>query len=337
VAIRVGINGFGRIGRLAFRILASRPEEFEVSLVNDVAEPGTLVNLLKYDTTYGPFPGELAAQGSELTVNGRRVRLLRERDPARLPWTDAGVDAVLEASGVFRTRESLEKHLAAGASKVLLSAPGKGDRPVDATVVLGVNEGVLEPQMRLVSNGSCTTNCVAPMAKVLHDRFGIADGLMTTMHAYTSSQALVDGINKDPRRARAAAQNIIPTTTGAADMVGKVIPELEGKLTGLALRVPVLCGSITDLTVTLRQSVTKEAVNEAFREAAQDSMRGVLQYTEEPLVSSDIIRNPHSCILDGSWTQIRSGRLAKVLGWYDNEWAYSCRCADVLKRLAELR
>ncbi len=333
MSIRVGINGFGRIGRLTCRLLLSRPEEFDVSLINDLAEPQALVNLLKYDTVYGPFPGDVAVDGDNLIINGRTIRVTRVSDPARLPWKEAAVDVVFEASGAFRSREGMEKHLAAGVPKVLLSAPVKGDQPIDATIVFGVNDALLKPSMRLVSNASCTTNCVAPMAKVLHEQFGIIEGLMVTTHAYTSSQHLVDGLHKDPRRARAAAQNIIPTTTGAAKLVGEIIPDLKGKLTGFALRVPIACGSLTDLTVTLRKSVTREALNAAFRKAAEGSLRGFLQYTEDPLVSSDVIRNPHSCVLDGSWTQAMDGRLIKVVGWYDNEWGYSSRCVDLLRRM----
>jgi glyceraldehyde 3-phosphate dehydrogenase len=333
MAIRVGINGFGRIGRLTFRNLIARQNEFEVVLINDLAEPDMLATLFKYDSTYGPFSGEVSLQGGNLIVNGRKVRLTQERDPVRLPWKETEVDVVFEASGVFRTREGMEKHLAAGAPKALLSAPSKGEKTLDATIVLGVNHHILTSSMRLVSNASCTTNCAAPLAKVLHDKFGIADGLLTTVHAYTNDQNLIDAIHKDPRRARSAAQNIIPTTTGAARAVGVVLPDLAGKLTGIALRVPVACGSITDLTVTLNRSVTREEVNAAFKEAAQGKMKGILQYTEEPLVSSDILHNSHSCIFDASWTQV-SGKLLKVLAWHDNEWAYSVRSADVLKLLA---
>jgi glyceraldehyde 3-phosphate dehydrogenase len=330
MAIRVGVNGFGRIGRLTFRNLIERRNEFEVVLVNDLAEPDMLATLFKHDSTYGPFTGEVSVDGGNLIVNGRKVRLTQERDPARLPWKATETDVVFEASGVFRTREALDKHLAAGAPKVLLSAPAKGDKPLDATIVLGINHHLLTPRMKLVSNASCTTNCAAPLAKVLHDKFGIADGLLTTVHAYTNDQSLIDSIHKDPRRARSAAQNIIPTSTGAAKAVGVVIPDLAGKLTGIALRVPVACGSITDLTVSLNRSATREEVNAAFKDAAQGNLKGILQYTEEPLVSSDIIRNPHSCIFDASWTQT-SGKLLKILGWYDNEWAYSVRSADMLK------
>ena len=336
MTIRIGINGFGRIGRLTFRHLMARVEEFEVVLINDLAEPKMLATLLKYDSTYGPFPGEVSVDEGNLIVDDRKIQLTQERDPGRLPWKETEVDIVFEASGVFRTRQGMEKHLAAGAPKVLLSAPSKGDQPLDATIVLGVNQHILTPQMRLVSNASCTTNCVAPMAKVLHDKFGIAEGLMTTVHAYTNDQNLIDAIHKDPRRARAAAQNIIPTTTGAARAVGVVIPELAGKLTGIAVRVPVACGSLTDLTVTLNHSATREEVNAAFQDAAQDKLKVILQYTEEPLVSSDILRNPHSCIFDASLTQV-SGKMVKVLGWYDNEWAYSERSADVLKVMATMK
>ncbi len=336
MTIKVGINGFGRIGRAAFRIMTSRPDEFEVTLINDIADASILVNLLKYDSTFGPFPGTVEFVESGLRVNGKLIRVTGEKDPEKIPWKKGEVSVVLESSGKFTTREGLEKHLAAGAPKVLLSAPPKGESAIDATIVLGVNEALLDPNMRLVSNASCTSNCVIPMAKILHDRFGIESGLMTTVHAYTSSQALVDSMNKDPRRGRAAAQNIIATTTGAADMIGQVIPELNGKLTGISLRVPVSCGSITDLTVALKAPHSRDEINSAFREAAAGQMKGILEYTEDPIVSSDIIGNPHSCVFDATWTRVMDKNLVKVLGWYDNEWAYSARAVDVLKRMGSV-
>ena len=333
MSIRIGINGFGRIGRAVFRILASRPEDFEVTLINDIADPSILANLLKYDTTFGRFPGTVEFSDSGLKVNGKSIRVTGERDPEEIPWKKGEVSVVLESSGKFTTREGLEKHLAAGAPKVLLSAPPKGQKAIDATIVLGVNDAILKPSMRLVSNASCTSNCVIPMAKILHDRFGIESGLMTTAHAYTSSQALLDCMSKDPRRGRAAAENIIPTTTGAADMIGHIIPELNGKLTGISLRVPVSCGSITDLTVVLRNQHSRDDINSSFREAAAGAMKGILEYTEEPIVSSDIIGNTHSCVFDATWTRVMERNLVKVLGWYDNEWAYSARTVDVLQRM----
>lgn len=333
MSIRIGINGFGRIGRAVFRILASRPNDFDVTMINDLAEASVLANLLKYDTTFGRFPGTVEFSESALTVNGKLIRVTGERDPAKIPWKTGEVSVVLESSGQFRTREGMEKHLAAGAPKVLLSAPPKGQKAIDATIVLGVNDALLKPSMRLVSNASCTSNCVIPMAKILHDRFGIESGLMTSAHAYTSSQALLDTTSNDLRRGRAAAENIIPTTTGAADMIGEIIPELKGKLTGISLRVPVSCGSITDLTVVLKNSHSRDEINSAFQKAAAEQMKGVLQYTEDPIVSSDIIGNPHSCVFDGSWTRVMDKNLVKVLGWYDNEWAYSARTGDVLQRM----
>lgn len=333
MSIKIGINGFGRIGRAVFRILISRPDEFEVTLINDIADAASLANLLKYDTTFGLFQGTVEPMDSGLKVNGKLIRLSNEKDPENIPWKKEDVSVVLESSGKFTTREGLEKHLSAGAPKVLLSAPPKGEKPMDANIVLGVNDSILKPSMRIVSNASCTSNCVIPMAKILNDHFEIESGLMLTAHAYTSSQALLDKMSKDPRRGRAAAQNIIPTTTGAADMIGLIIPELNGKLTGMALRVPVPCGSITDLTVSLKKPHSRDDINSAFREAAMGRMKGIIEYTEEPIVSSDIIGNTHSCIFDGTWTRVVDKNLVKVLGWYDNEWGYSSRTVDVLKRM----
>lgn len=334
MSIQVGINGFGRIGRAVFRILMSQPEKFEVTLINDIADASSLASLLKYDSTFGLFPGTVEAVESGLKVNGKIIRVTSEKDPENIPWKKGEVSVVLESSGKFTTREGLEKHLVAGAPKVLLSAPPKGDKAMDAIIVLGVNDSILKPSMKIVSNASCTSNCVITMAKILHDQFGIESGLMTTAHAYTSSQALLDKMSKDPRRGRAAAQNIIPTTTGAADMIELVIPELNGKLTGIALRVPVPCGSITDLTVVLKKSHSRDDINSAFRNAALGPMKDIVEYTEEPIVSSDIVGNKHSCIIDGTWTRVMKGNLVKVMGWYDNEWGYSSRTVDVLERMA---
>lgn len=332
MGVRVGINGFGRIGRLVFRVLASRPSEFDVVMVNDLTKPDMLATLLKYDSTHRRFNGTVAVDGNSLIVNGKPIKVTGERDPAKIPWKEAEVDVVLESTGFFTDRAGLEKHIAAGAPKVVLSAPAKGD--IDATIVLGVNDNILTPAMKLISNASCTTNCLAPMAKVLNDKFGIVNGLMTTVHAYTNDQRVLDLVHEDARRARAAAQNIIPTSTGAAKAVGLVIPELKGKLTGFALRVPVPTGSVTDLTATLKTSVTAEQINAAIKEAAEGPFKGIMEYTTDPIVSSDIIGNPHSSIFDGSWTHVIDGTLVKVMSWYDNEWGYSNRSADIIKLVA---
>lgn len=329
--IKIGINGFGRIGRAVFRILSTRPDEFEVKIINDVTDPAILTNLLKYDTTFGPFMGQVKLNATGMEVNGKNIFVTKEKDPENIPWASSGVDIVLESSGRFRTRTDMSKHLSAGAPKVLLSAPSRGDDSLDATIILGVNDEILSPNMLLVSTASCTSNCVIPMAKILHDNFTIVEGLMTTSHAYTSTQELLDSGNKDLRRGRAAAQNIIPTTTGAADLVGQIIPALNGKVTGMALRVPVSCGSITDFTALLKTHCTQKEINEVFREAAAKNYKGIVEYTEEPIVSSDIIGNNHSCIFDGTWTIVMKNNLVKVLGWYDNEWGYSSRVVDVLK------
>lgn len=335
--IRVGINGFGRIGRLVFRVMASRPSEFDIVRINDLSEASTLATLLKYDSTHRRFPGTVEAGEGKLIVNGKTITISAERDPSKLGWKDSGVDVVLESTGVFTDRGGLEKHLSAGAPRVLLSAPAKDKDSVDATVVMGVNDHVLKPSMKLVSNASCTTNCLAPMAKILNDRWGIVNGLMTTVHAYTNDQQILDLVHKDPRRARSAAQNIVPTSTGAAKAVGLVIPELSGKLTGFALRVPVPTGSVTDLTASLAKPASVAEINAAIKEAAQGPLKGILSYTEDPIVSTDIIGDPHSCIFDGSWTHAIGGSLIKVVGWYDNEWGYSSRSADMLIKLAKLK
>ncbi|MCB9865514.1 MAG: type I glyceraldehyde-3-phosphate dehydrogenase [Phycisphaerales bacterium] len=340
MAVKVGINGFGRIGRLAFRAMCARGSEFEIVAINDLADAKALALLLKYDTVHGRFNGTVQAEGDTILVNGKAVKVLSERSPANLPWGKMGVDVALESTGIFTKKES-EKggygdHLKAGARKVVLSAPAKDDP--DLTVVFGVNEKKISAEQKTFSNASCTTNCLAPVAKVLHDTFGIEEGLMTTIHAYTNDQQVADQIHKDPRRARAAAQNIIPTTTGAARAVGKVIPELNGKLNGFAVRVPVPDGSCVDLTATLKKKVTAAEINDAIKAAAQGPMKGVLEYSEDPLVSSDIVGNPHSSIFDALSTMTMpadGGKMVKVVSWYDNEWGYSMRTADLIKLVAQ--
>lgn len=341
MAVRVGINGFGRIGRLVFRVMAQREREFEIVAINDLSDPAILKQLLKYDSVHGRFARPVELSDQALIVNGRTIKVLGERSPANLPWGDLGVDVVVESTGVFMKHKS-EKggygdHLTAGAKKVILSAPAK-DEP-DLTVVLGVNDEQLTAAHRCISNASCTTNCLAPMVKVLNDSFGLVEGLMTTVHAYTNDQRVSDLVHSDPRRARAAALNIIPTTTGAARAVGKVIPELKGKLNGFALRVPVADGSVVDLVATLRKSVTAEDVNAALKNAAEGKMRGILECSDEPLVSSDIIGNPHSSIIDMLSTMTMpasGGNMVKVVSWYDNEWAYAARTVDLIAKAAAL-
>jgi len=339
VAVQVGINGFGRIGRITFRALAARSEEFEVVGINDLGEPAALANLLKYDSTQGRFPGSIEVDGDTLIVDGRPIRICAERDPSQLPWGELGVEVALESTGFFTTRAAdgkpgYDSHLEAGARKVVISAPA-GDTP-DLTVVLGVNDDQLTAEHLCVSNASCTTNCLAPMVQVLHQNFGLEHGLMTTVHAYTNDQRTGDQLHSDPRRARAAAANIIPTSTGAAKAVGLVLPELDGRLTGISLRVPVLTGSITDLVATLRSEASPEAINQAMQEAAAGPLKGIIEYTTDPIVSSDVIGNTHSCIFDGSWTTVIGPNMVKVLGWYDNEYGYSNRTADLIARLASL-
>jgi glyceraldehyde 3-phosphate dehydrogenase len=337
--VKVGINGFGRIGRITFRALAARPKEFEVVAINDLSSPADLANLLKYDSVQGRFPGTVGVEGNSLIVDGREVKVFAEKDPAKLPWGSLGVDVALESTGFFTARASETKagydsHLKAGARKVVLSAPAK-DKP-DLTVVRGVNDDQLEAKHKCVSNASCTTNCLAPMAKVLHETFGIKEGLMTTVHAYTNDQRLADQIHSDPRRARAAAVNIIPTSTGAAKAVGEVIPALKGKLTGISLRVPVPAGSITDLVANLEKKATPEEINAAMKAAADGPLKDVLQYVTDPIVSSDIVGNPHSSIFDSGYTMAIGDRMIKVLSWYDNEYGYSMRTADIIKKVASL-
>jgi len=325
--VQVGINGFGRIGRLVFRVMHER-EDFEVVAVNDLGDAPTLAHLLKFDSVHGRFKGSVEATKDGFTVDGREIRVLSERNPSALPWKELGVRFAVEATGVFRKREQVAMHLEAGAEKVLLTVPAKDE--IDATIVLGVNESMLKPEHRIISNASCTTNCLAPMAHVLHQKFGLVRGLMTTVHAYTNDQSILDLLHKDLRRARSAAANIIPTTTGAARAVGKVIPDLEGALNGMALRVPVQDGSITDFTVELKNSTDEAKINEAFRNAASGPLEGILEYSEDPLVSLDIVGNPHSCIFDSLSTIVMKGNLVKVIGWYDNEWGYSNRVVDLM-------
>jgi glyceraldehyde 3-phosphate dehydrogenase len=334
MAVRVGINGFGRIGRLVFRALAQRPSEFDVVAINDLADPKHLAVLLKYDSVHGRFRGTVEAAEQSLIVDGKVIRITSERDPANLPWKKLNCQIALESTGFFTNRASLQKHLDAGAERVVLSAPAKDE--LDATLVLGVNDQLINPKLRMVSNASCTTNCLAPMAKVLNDSFGIEKGLMTTIHAYTNDQRVADQIHEDMYRSRAAAINMIPTKTGAAKAVGEVIPELKGKLTGFAVRVPVPDGSMTDLTAVLKKSATKEDINGAMKAASEGPLKGIMEYCTDPVVSSDIVGNPHSCVFVPDQTIVIDGNLIKVIGWYDNEWGYSCRTAELLARLGSL-
>ena len=334
MSTRVGINGFGRIGRQVLRATLERhPDELEVVAVNDLAAPQANAHLFKYDSNYGRYPGSVQAVDGGIEVDGRLIQSLSERNPADLPWGDLGVDIVIESTGIFTQREKAAGHIEAGAKKVIISAPATGE---DKTLVLGVNADEYDPDAHhVLSNASCTTNCVAQLIKVLNDEFGIQHGLMTTVHAYTNDQQILDQVHSDMRRARAAASNIIPTSTGAAKVVGVVIPELNGKLHGMALRVPVPTGSITDFVADVGRDVTKEEVNEAFRKAAEGALSGILEYTEDPIVSSDIKMNPASCIFDADSTMVMEGNMVKVLGWYDNEWGYSCRTSDLTAMIAE--
>ncbi len=330
---RVAINGFGRIGRSVFRILAGRPD-VEVVAINDLFDDDQLAYLLKYDTIMGVFEKDVAVAGNQMVVDGRKVLMTKEKDPSKLPWAKLGVDVVVESTGRFLTREALEKHLAAGARRVILTVPAKDE--IDAMIVMGVNDASLKKEHRIVSNASCTTNCLAPIAKILDESFGIENGFMTTVHAYTNDQRLADVPHKDLRRARAAAENIIPTTTGAARAVGKVLPHLKGKLDGMAMRVPVPDGSVVDLDVKLRKSPSAREINEAVRAAAAGPMKRIVEYSEVPLVSSDIIGNPHSSVFDALSTKSLGDGYAKVLSWYDNEWGYSNRVVDLVDRLVAL-
>ncbi|GHA82069.1 type I glyceraldehyde-3-phosphate dehydrogenase [Streptomyces termitum] len=328
MTIRVGINGFGRIGRNYFRALLEQGADIEVVAVNDLGDTATTAHLLKYDTILGRLKAEVSHTADTITVDGHTIKVLSERDPADIPWGELGVDVVIESTGIFTKREDAAKHLAGGAKKVLISAPAKDE---DITIVMGVNQDQYDPANHdVISNASCTTNCVAPMAKVLDENFGIVRGLMTTVHAYTNDQRILDFPHKDLRRARAAAENIIPTTTGAAKATALVLPQLKGKLDGIAMRVPVPTGSATDLVVTLDREVTRDEVNAAFKKAAEDGpLKGILFYTEDPIVSSDIVSDPASCTFDSSLTMVQDGNSVKILGWYDNEWGYSNRLVDL--------
>lgn len=341
MAVRIAINGFGRIGRLTFRNLMSRSSEFEVVAVNDLTDNAMLATLLKYDSVHGRYDGTVGHDDKHLIVNGKKIHALAEKDPAKLPWAAHNIDIVIESTGFFTARSKdgkpgYDSHLAAGAKKVVLSAPAKDG--ADLTCVLGVNDNKLNKDLKCISNASCTTNCLAPVAKVLNETFGIESGLMTTVHAYTNDQKVQDLPHADAYRARAAALNIIPTTTGAASAVGLVIPELKGKLTGIAMRVPVATGSVVDLTANLKREATVAEINAAMKAAAEGPLKGILCYTEDPIVSSDIIDDPHSSIFAADFTQVLGdkGKLVKIVSWYDNEWGYSCRTADLCARLAHM-
>ncbi len=338
MAIKVGINGFGRIGRLVFRAMSAEPERFDVVAINDLSDADMMAYLAKYDSTQGRFPGKVVAKQDSLVVNGKEVKCLAVRNPAELPWGELGVDVVIEGTGIFRDNKTADKagydsHLDAGAKKVIITAPSKGTAPF---VVLGVNDDTLTADVHCVSNASCTTNSLAPVAQVLNDKFGIVKGLMTTCHGYTNDQNILDQVHTDKHRSRAGAINIIPTTTGAAAAVGKVLPELEGKLDGYALRVPVPVGSITDLTVELEKDTNAEEVNAAVKAAAEGVFKGIIEYCTDPIVSSDVIGNSHSSVFDAGNTKVIGGNLVKVTMWYDNEWGYSCRTADLAEKLMSL-
>ncbi|MFC1587111.1 type I glyceraldehyde-3-phosphate dehydrogenase [Planctomycetota bacterium] len=331
MTIRVGINGFGRIGRSVFRVIAKR-NDIEVVGLNDLTSADVLAHLLKYDSLMGVFPGAVSSGDKTIVVDGKEIPVSSEREPGKIPWGDLGVDFVLESTGAFRTRSTIEPHITAGAKRVLLSVPPKDE--VDAVVVMGVNDDTIKPDHKIISNASCTTNCLAPVAKVLHEAFGIESGLMTTVHAYTNDQRILDLVHKDLRRARTAGVNIIPTTTGAAKAVGIVYPPMKGKLNGSALRVPVQDGSLVDLTVNFTKAVTVESINAAIKAASEGEMKGILGYTEDPIVSSDIVGNPHSSIFDALSTMVMGDRFAKVISWYDNEWGYSVRCVDLMVKIS---
>ncbi|MFH1039321.1 MAG: type I glyceraldehyde-3-phosphate dehydrogenase [PVC group bacterium] len=335
MSVKIGINGFGRIGRQIFRILNADPA-FEVAAINDLTDASTLAHLLKYDSVHGKFPGTIKVSGGSLVVNGKETKVLSVKDPAELPWKEEGVDIVVEATGVFRNVTDLKKHIEAGAKKVLLTVPPKKDPDGEVElIVIGVNDRKLTPAMRFISNASCTTNCLAPIAKVLNDSFGIERGLMTTVHSYTNDQRILDLPHSDLRRARAAAVSMIPTTTGAAKAVGKVLPELKGRLDGYALRVPTPDGSLVDLTVELSRDATVDEVNAAIEKAASGEMKGILEYERDPIVSIDVVGNPASSVFDSLATMEVGKRMIKVLAWYDNEWGYSNRCVDLLRLMAK--
>ena len=329
----VAINGFGRIGRLVLRAILRFHPEINVVAINDLTDSQTLAHLLKYDSVHKVYAGEVSHTDTHITIDGRSIRIFAEKDPENLPWKELGVDYVIESTGVFNNREKLSKHLKAGASKVILTAPAKDE--IDATVVMGVNHLTLKPEHALVSNASCTTNCLAPVVKVLQDRFGIVDGLMTTIHSFTNDQRILDLPHKDLRRARAASMSMIPTSTGAAKAIGLVIPELAGKLDGIAVRVPTPDASLVDLCLNLERETSKEELNAAMKEAAETYLKGYLMYTEEPLVSIDIVGNSYSSVFDSLCTSVK-GKFVKVFSWYDNEWGYSCRVVDLLHYMMNL-
>jgi glyceraldehyde 3-phosphate dehydrogenase len=327
--IKVGINGFGRIGRLVLRRMFE-VGGFDIVAINDLMDTKTLAHLLKYDSVHRKFPGEVKALENSVVINGKEIKILAEKDPSNIGWDKLGADIIIESTGVFTKKEKLQLHINGGAKKVILTAPAKDD--LDAMIVLGVNDNVLKPEFKIVSNASCTTNCLAPMVKVLDDAFGIDKGFMTTIHAYTNDQVMLDQPHKDLRRARAGAVNTLPTSTGAAKAVGKVLPHLKGKLDGFSVRVPVPDGSLTDFVCEVKKDTTKEEVNAAMKRASETNLKGYLEYCEDPIVSSDIVGNPYSCIFDSLLTMV-SGKLVKVIGWYDNEWGYSCRVVDLVKRM----
>jgi len=339
MTVRVGINGFGRIGRLFLRAAKSRGKDFDFVAINDLADVKQLALLLRYDSIHGPYPGKVDADGEDLVVDDDRIRThkvtdKREGDPFQFPWGEVGADVVVESTGIFRRIAELERHLAAGAKKVVLTVPAKD--PLEATVVLGVNDHILKPSHRIVSNSSCTTNCAAPVAKVLHDLYGIREGFLTTVHAYTNDQRLFDYPHKDTRRGRMAPMNIVPTSTGAAKALGLVIPALKGKLEGLAFRVPVPSGSVVDLTVITEKRPAVEEIHAAMKKAADGPMKGILQVTEDPIVSADVIGNPHSSIYDSLLTQVPQEDMVKIIAWYDNEWGYAMRLVDLVEKVAGL-
>lgn len=333
MTIRVAINGFGRIGRNSFKAAIENYRDIEIIAINDLYDTETLAHLLKYDSVFGKFPGDVKGKEGALEVNGKEIRVTAEKDPVNLPWGELGVDVVIESTGVFRSREKAAKHIEAGAKKVIITAPAKGE---DITIVLGVNEEKYDPEKHhIISNASCTTNCLAPVVKILNDKFGVEKGLMTTVHSYTNDQRILDLPHSDLRRARAAALSIIPTTTGAAKAVTLVLPELKGKLNGFALRVPTPTVSITDFVAVVKKNVTEEEINNAFKEAAEGDLKGILGYSDEPLVSMDYKGNSLSSIVDGLSTMVINGNLVKVVSWYDNEWGYSCRVIDLVHYIAK--
>jgi glyceraldehyde 3-phosphate dehydrogenase len=333
MAVKVGINGFGRIGRNLFRAALEAGSDLEFVAVNDLVDAETIAHLLKYDSVLGRFPGEIEVSGGGITVDGKELKILSEKDPAALPWGDLGVEVVIESTGLFTKREGAEKHLEAGAKKVIISAPATDP---DITVVLGVNFDAYDPEVHnIISNASCTTNCLAPIAKVLNDTIGIERGLMTTIHAYTADQRLQDMPHKDLRRARAAAVNLIPTSTGAAKAVGLVLPDLQGKLSGISVRAPVITGSLVDLTCDVSKETREDEINAAMKEAASGPLSGILRYTEDPIVSTDVVTDPHSSVFDAEQTKVVDGTFVKLLSWYDNEWGYANRCVDLAEKVLQ--